>query len=309
MLDVLTLLTSLGIAVEKRHGARLWAKCPSPDHDDHDPSWFIWNTPGDAIRNGKHRCYGCGWRGGPLALVRAVRGGDWYDARTWLETGDSTYTPLQVAVEIREIEARARMRAPEWVQFGDTFDAWPTLAVRYLTGPKRRLGIETVKRWGLGFITKGERKLAGRIWIPIRDMNGTLVSWQARSYVDSDLRYMTPEAHVPVLYGTEHWPVHEDRDVVVVVEGPFDALSVDRATRLPVGAIIGSNPTSSQISAMATFRHVVVMTDADPAGDKVWDQLQGVRRWTQLTRMRLPDGCDPGGSSDAQLRNALSDFV
>jgi DNA primase len=307
MIDVPALLAALDIRVEKRAGKRLWAKCPSPEHDDKDPSWYIWNDP-DGLRNGKHRCYGCGFRGGPVGLIRELRGGDWDDARNWLADGSISHTPLNVHIEIREATAAAAMAAPDWVRFGDSLDDWPSLAVEYLTA--RRIDWAMVRRWGLGFIAKGDRSLVNRIWLPMRDGDRRLVTWQARTYVDDDLRYTTP-SHVrtPILYGAEHWPDLEDRRVLVVVEGPFDLLAVDRATRLPAGAMIGSNPSGQQSAAMTTFPNVVVLSDADAAGDKVCDDLRGLGRWTNVTRVRLADGEDPGGVSDETLRAALADWL
>jgi len=309
MIDIPALLEALGIRVEKRAGKRLWAICPSPDHNDHDPSWYIWNDP-EGLRHGKHRCYGCGWRGGPVALVREVLGGDWDDARAWLADGSISHTPLDVQLEIREAKAIEAMSQPDWVRFADSFADWPTMAVRYLIGPKRRIDIDMVKRWGLGFIAKGDRNLAGRIWIPIRDTNRKLVTWQARTYIDDELRYTTPDrVRTPILYGAEHWPDVEDRRVLVVVEGPFDVLAVDRATRLPAGGMIGSNPSALQVSTMATFQNVVVMSDADEAGDRIWHELRGLKRWTNVVRARLADGEDPGGADDSTLRAALADWL
>ena len=307
MLDVSALLAALDVRVEKRAGKRLWAKCPSPDHDDKDPSWYIWNSEGDA-RHGKHRCYGCGFRGGPLALIRELRGGDWDDAKAWLNAGSVTYTPLHVTIEIQEAKAIAAVKPPTWVQFADSFDAWPSLAAKYLRS--RNIGMDLVKRWGLGFIAKGDREYAGRIWLPMRDATGKLRTWQARTYIDAEVRYTTPtRVRTPILYGCEHWPEPEDRRVLVVVEGPIDVLSVDRATRLPVGGIIGSDPSGQQISAMATFPNVVVMTDADAAGDKAWEALRGLSRWTNVIRARLADGEDPGGVGDDVLQEALREWL
>jgi DNA primase len=313
VIDVPELLAALEIRVEKKSANRLWAVCPSPEHNDHDPSWFIWNEPG-VPRHGKHRCYGCGFRGGPTALVREVLGGSWDDAAYWLETGTLQSTPLTIQVEVKEARAIERVSQPDWVRFVTTWEEWPTLARRYLASPKRRMGPEVwpalAQRWGLGFIAKGDRELVNRIWLPIRDTNLKLMSWQARTYVDDDVRYTTPH-HVatPILYGAEHWPEPEDRRAIVVVEGPFDALSVDRATRLPVGAVIGSNPAPRQLIALSTFKEVVVMSDADPAGDKLADALVGLGRWTTVTRVRLADGSDPGGATDETLRSALAPWL
>jgi len=157
----------------------------------------------------------------------------------------------------------------------------------------------------LGWAAKGV--LAGRVWLPIRDVDGQLVSWQARTYVGDTLRYLTPDrTPVRVLCGAVHWPEPEDREVVVVVEGPFDALAVDQAVRLPVGALIGSNPHPLQAVALSTFKHVVVLTDADDAGDKAASLLGGLGRWTQVHRVRLPEKMDPGEAPPELLRDMLS---
>jgi DNA primase len=307
MIDVPALLDALEIRVEKRAGNRLWSTCPSPAHQDHDPSWYIWNDP-DSLRHGKHRCYGCGFRGGPVALVREVLGGDWDEARDWLADGEVSHTPLNVLLEIREAKAIEAVKPPEWVRFGESFADWPSSAVRYLE--ERRIGFDLVKRWGLGYIAKGDRSLAGRIWLPIRDTTRRLRTWQARTYIDDEIRYTTPDrVRTPILYGAEHWPEMGDRKVLVTVEGPFDVLAVDRATRLPVGGMIGSNPSPSQMAEMATFPDVVGLSDADAAGDKVWEALRGLSRWTRLTRVRLAEGADPGGSTDSTLREALRDWL
>lgn len=308
MIDVPQLLRALDITAKKA-GNRYWAICPSPDHDDHAPSWFMWDLPGDRTRHGKHRCYGCGFRGGATHLVRSRLGLDWDEAGRALERMEISYTPLNVQLEIREA-TRPVVKPPDWVRFAERFEDWPDLAREYLTGTKRRMTWDVVRRWGLGYIAKGDKALAHRIWIPIRNSAGLLVTWQARTYVDDPLRYMTPERFpATVLYGCEHWPEVEDRSVVVAVEGPFDALSVDRATRLPTAAVIGSNPSPLQLQSLTTFRTVVVMSDADAAGDKLATTIQGLGRWTKVERVRLAEGADPGGATDEVLRSALSAWL
>lgn len=307
MLDVPMLLAKLDIPVIKRAGRRLWSNCPSPEHPDKDPSWFIWNDE-TSDRHGHHRCYGCGFRGGAIALVREIFGIATSEAKKWLQSDDVRYTPLEISVEIREQVRREEMQPPQWVQFAADYKDWPTLAVRYLTGPKRRVNSVLANRWGLGFAIKGT--LAGRVWIPIRDPGCRLVSWQARSFIDDPLRYVTPDrVQVQTLLGAEHWPEAEDRRVVVVVEGPFDALAVDRATALPVGAIIGSNPSTRQMSALATFDEVVIMTDPDGAGDKAEDMLRGMSRWVKIHRARLPATFDPGNAPDDMLCDMLGPWM
>jgi hypothetical protein len=220
-----------------------------------------------------------------------------------------SYTPLTVQLEIREA-TRVVVKPPEWVRFAERFEDWPTMAREYLTGPKRRMTWDVIRRWGLGYIAKGDKALAHRVWIPIRNQTGALVTWQARTYVDDPIRYMTPERFpATVLYGSEHWPETEDRKAVVVVEGPFDALSVDRATRLPVAAVIGSNPSPLQLQSLTSFPKVVVMSDADAAGDKLAMIVDGLGRWTSVERVRLTEGKDPGGATDEVLQSALAPWL
>jgi len=312
MLDVLDLLAKLGIRVEKRAGNRLWSRCPSPDHDDKDPSWYVWNDPGER-RHCKHRCYGCGFRGGPLGLVVEVRGGDYDDARAWLARGVIDNPQLDVELMVLEQGGIMHLRdvareAPPFVLFGLPYKDWPVYAQGEMESKRptiRDRGQEVVTRWDLGVALKGT--LAGRIYIPIVDTDGRSVSWQARTYVGDELRYMTPKAGPSALFGQRHWPEPEDRDVVVVVEGPFDAIAVDRALRLPVAALCGSNPVPRQLAALATFRRVIVMTDSDAAGDKVAAELQGLARWTRVRRVRLPDGLDPGAATEAQIGRIMVD--
>lgn len=234
--------------------------------------------------------------------MRDLLGCDLDEAREAIANGDYNIPYLEVALEVQQIERR-HAAMPEWVSFPGGSVPWPCLAERYFQ--KRGITTWTRERWGLGVALKGE--LAGRIWIPIRNEDGELVSWQARTYVGDSIRYMSPDKGkpVPTLFGAEHWPEREDRRVLVVVEGPFDALAVDQATLLPVAAIIGSEPNARQMSQIATFPEVVAFTDADPAGDKAAQYLAGIGRWTTVHRVRLPDGCDPGGMTADVLREVL----
>jgi hypothetical protein len=304
MIDVPALVARLGLHVVRR-GQKLIARCPNPDHEDRHPSWFIRDqdgTPGHA----HHRCYACGFRGGPRQLVAAVLGCTEDEAKQWLLGNEVNYTPLDVTVELREKHyVDKAIPIPEWVQFAP-WEQWPTLAIRYLH--PRRIDAPLVKRWGLGFAVKGN--LAGRVWLPVVDAYGRRCSWQARSYIGDELRYMTPDrVRVNTLFGAVHWPDVEDREVVVVVEGPFDAIAVDRATRLPVGALIGSQPNAMQMASLASFKTVVVLTDSDKAGDHAAEALTGMARWSNVVRVRLPAPHDPGDAPDELLRAILGPWM
>lgn len=297
MIDISRLLSALQISV-KRQGMRLWSTCPSPEHDDHDPSWFMWDKPDDPTRHGRHRCFGCGFSGGPSALVAAAFGCSWQEAKDWLAAGDLDVPILAVELEMRPVR-KARFKLPPGVTF-PTFDKWPTPFRRYAQG--RGIGADSVERWGIGFAVGGQ--LHGRIVIPVREPDGFVRSYQARTIFKGETKYLTPAGVRPgSILGVEHWT--EDRTRLVVVEGPLDAIAVDRATGLSVAALLGSEPTPSQLSRLATFDRVDVLTDPDKAGDKAADRISGLSRWSQLRRIRLPVGEDAASIGDVELRRLL----
>lgn len=308
MIDLGRLLDTIGIRVEKTGGGRLWARCPFPDHDDHDPSWFIWDLPGDE-KHGRHHCFGCHEGGRVLDLiVKTVPGVDSKPAaRRWLADGGIEY-PL-LAIELDDPtpyvspKKTAEASLPANVQFGVPFSDWPTLAQRYLVS--RGYSAETVGRWGLGFARTGP--VSGRIIIPVRDSNGRLSTWQARSYVGDELRYLTPKrGEVGVLFGSELWPPPSSRDLLAVVEGPFDAIAVDDATRVPVGALLGSAPLPRHLAAIATFSRVIVATDNDKAGNLAADAIAGASRWVTVRRRAPPPGLDPAAISPEERRRLVT---
>ena len=52
-----------------RRGSRACCKCPLPDHDDHDPSFYIRTLPDGTEL---FKCFGCSRAGNILTLVSAI---------------------------------------------------------------------------------------------------------------------------------------------------------------------------------------------------------------------------------------------
>jgi len=297
--DVPRLLQALGITYVQK-GSRCWAKCPSPEHSDHEPSWFIWNLSGDD-KHACHRCYGCGFHGGPVGLVADLLGLEHGEAKEWLERGELDVPLLDVSLVMLE-HKRSGVKLPEGVVLGRALEEWPTIARRYAAS--RGLDDELVRRWRLGYALRGE--LRGRIVMPVIGAGGKLVGYQGRTFLGGDhSRYLHPSGGRPVVYGQHLWPPPERRQRVVVVEGPFDAVAVDASTRLPVGALLGSEVHPRQLLALSTFPRVTVLTDADAAGDKAWKNLSSLRRHTDLDRVELPRGLDPDDLPRETLRSLL----
>jgi DNA primase len=175
------------------------------------------------------------------------------------------------------------------------------MASRSVTGAQ-------VRRWGLGFAADG--RLAGRIVVPVRDGRGRVCSYQARTFVNDRVRYLTPRKDenpdVTVLFGEEHWPVVRGR--VFVTEGAFDALAVERVTGGAVAVLSGvAHATDGLLLAkLSTFAEVVIATDANPAGEMAWRELYaGLVRHVRVRRVGMPTGQDANSMSAGELAEVL----
>jgi hypothetical protein len=283
------------------------ASCPSPDHADKRASWFIRNIPGKPY-HAAHACQGCGFRGGPIALAQIVLGIERDAAREWLADLEQPQ-PLPRTVELEVIELKSRrFSMPAGVLQDPEVDGWTKPFARYLLDD-RSLEWSQVQDWRIGYVPfKGinpdgsRHRLAGRVVIPIHDVRGKLCSYTARAIKKTErLRYLEPqeqERPTDCLFGEAGWC---DKTAVVVVEGVFDALAVERALihigqeqDVAVAALRGSNPSSSELARLARFRRLIAMTDPDAAGKKALAQLKAAcGRHCRVLPVFLTEGMDP----------------
>jgi hypothetical protein len=305
--DVLRLLVRFGIEVLDTHGGEAWARCPA--HADTKPSWSI------NVTTGQHHCFSCGWGGGPAALVLHALGAEplWWttrDAWEWIDAhGFTEDAAPDLAVEMYLVGGRMRepFVLPRGVRLEVPPREWPTPARRYMAS--RSITGWQVRRWRLGYAADG--RLAGRIVIPVRDGSGATWGYQARTFVNDRVRYLTPHddenADTRVMFGEEHWPA--GREQVFVTEGAFDALAVERAMHAPIAGLSGAVRALDPlvVGKLATFERVVVVTDADAAGDAAWEALfYALIRHTRVRRVLLPAGADANTTERAVLAEALS---
>lgn len=289
MIDAEDLLLRLAIPY-RRSGIKLLADCPA--HNDTTQRWVIF---AEGPRAGGHRCLSCGFSGGPVKLVmerlQLARGA----AIEFLGSSErGAPIVLDVAVETRD-PRRPGMLPPSDVQFAEWYD-WPERFLDYLG--ERDVTSQQAERWGLGFVDDAQERpaLRNRVWIPVRSIYGGLAAWTARTvsrnaqpkYLSSSRADGTDEG---ALLGEVFWPPPEERERLVVVEGPFDALAIDRLG-MHVAALRGSNLDPGQAMRLASWRHIVVATDPDTAGAKGALALQGIGRHTDVRRAILPSGTD-----------------
>jgi DNA primase len=307
IVDVRRMLDALGIAFTEQH-SELWARCPSPKHEEVEASWSINAKTGDDAC-GLHHCFGCGWGGTPVDLVAEVIGTQASSARQWLRDqglviGETV--PLDVELVVRR-RAASGLRVP--TTMGGPLPAWATPARRYAEA--RGITPEQVTRWDLGYAVDG--RLAGRVIFPVADELGRLRSFHARSFVGDRTRYMNAtrrDGHDPgAVFGQRHWPPSLDfrkRHAVALTEGALDALACERAGSPFIGAIGGSEPTPSQIVKLSTWGGVIVATDNDKAGNKVAELIAlGLGRHCQVARATMPPGADACDLTCADLAAIL----
>jgi DNA primase len=307
--DVLRVLKRLGIDDGRVFGSHYTARCPY--HEDAHPSWQI-RISGE--RRGLHHCHSCKEGGDLFDLVMQVRGyGMRASAVGWVEEhfGAATEEDLRVpAVQVVAGVARPRaFRMPAGVCMGESWDLWPTVAREYARA--RGLTGEQGERWGVGYALEG--RLHGRLVLPIHNVHGSVVSYVGRAFLDLPKRYLYPRteegADKDVMFGERHWPVPTiGRGTVVVTEGAFKSLAVERA--IPVvshAALGGSGVRLMHVTRLGTFKRVVVFTDADAAGEAAGDELVArlTRPGCEVLRARLAPGEDADSVTEEKLQEVL----
>lgn len=312
-LNVVDVLNRLGITPVKTNSREIWACCPL-----HRVKGQIERTPSFRVRNDPHhekhgfwQCFGgCpphARGGGLVGLVRLVlKLETWKEARAWIAGNVPEQPPepppARVVVESSAPVPGCRgLKIPPGVVVVPV-DRWPGPAREYLT-ETRGVPASQAERWGLGYAAGG--RLAGRIFVPVRDDRGVLLNYTSRLFYGRGPKTKEPDrnegADKGAVFGETHWPDRGERRIVVLNEGSFDALAVERIADLPVGAIFGSELLEGHILRLGTFDGIVVCSDPDEAGDKLWDEARDAfGRTRKVSRVLLPRGSD---AADLALSN------
>ncbi len=297
-LDAAKLLESLDIDAEQRHD-ELVALCPAPWHDDRRVG--TWRMVADGDRTGLHHCWSCGLQGDAISLVRVVQGVGYLAAACWVEEHAlvDEEAPSEVVVLFEE---RRVFGMPLGFEHAP-LKQWPTAFRR--CAEARGITSNQVARWGLGYALEG--RLEGRVVFPIRGRRGELLSYSARAVDDAiDPRYMNPrksDGARLAIFGEERWGKHE---VAVVAEGAIKALAVERVADVAIAGLIGASQAESREvqRRLSFFDEVVVVTDADAAGDRAWEVLRSALG-VCCRRARSPEGSDLEELDPRELRGMM----
>lgn len=312
----------------RKAGRNLLGLCPF--HQEKTPSFTV--SPEKQI----FYCFGCGAGGHVFAFLMKITGMSFPDAVRYLadKTGvviDDPDRPKDHGQQsIREKIFSVNQLAAEF--FTKTLHSAAGNSARgYLL--RRGLNEETVKRFSLGYATPAWTNLRdffqrrgialdlvcqagliiakngdyydrfrGRLIFPIFNSTGAVVAFGGRSLDDSVPKYLnSPETPVYTkgknLYGL--FLTREAiraRDLVVLVEGYFDLLSLWSAGIENCVATLGTALTVEQVDLVRRFtRNVVVLFDSDEAGQKAMRRSLELflASGVQARVLVLPEGDDP----------------
>lgn len=307
---------ALGLVLPKSGTAR----CPFPDHEDRNPSFYL-----DAREN-RWCCFGCGRRGSVLDLVMAARGLDFSDAVRWLT--DLAGGPASNAgiIKAPPVEDDPRPIIAEDPPDVDVYDmllsASPLAAsgVSYLA--RRGISQSTMTAFRIGQIADNraiarhlitrfgyERVAAAnllslratpdtpsltfrsdQILIPFFE-NGRCVYFQSRACSDETQNRWLNLRRRHRLFNVD---ILRDPEVrkIAICEGVTDSLSAFELGLSPLGLVGASAALPADRARQLRGRQVEIFADNDARGVQLAKRLQ-----TQLskigvvaTRRALPSG-------------------
>lgn len=168
---------------------------------------------------------------------------------------------------------------------------------------------------------------SGRIIIPIRDIDGTIVTFQGRDVTgEADKKYLFP----PGLPGTGRYLYNAHRAKgkkhLIMGEGAFDVIAIDMAFEGhdEIGAIGsfgkaftgGEKDAEDQLKQLAALKQagatsLTFMWDSEPATIRsACNAVEVIRRIIPKVRIAvLPSGCDPNEVSAVQVRAAYVNSI
>ena len=287
-----------------------WCRAQDPDKRRlglhlHSSKFACWN-------NATHR------GSDPVRLIRALIGCSWAQAIQEAEEGGARSAVADIKKRLAAIGHGVDAAAvpveypPEFVPFaGETTPplSWHRSYIQSRGFPGAHAD-RLAQRYGLRAADGG--RFDRRVIIPFRDLDGTLIGWSGRAISKSEgMRYLTEGPTRSIIYNGRR-AMREGGRLLVVTEGPFDALKVDyygadhgvRAVALAGLGNIGNVGLLTVIFDRGGFDGILSLMDAAALGQSM--ALRRKLRHLPARIGRLPSGVkDPGDLAPDQVPGLL----
>lgn len=286
----------------RRRGDRVQGRCPIPRGEREDA------FPADLRYNG-FPCFSCQAHGSVLDLVAALERCSLRQAALWIQEWfvpqpwTSASAPDLYSQPKSELIRKKGTGRPLPLRFS----LWPVDSGHaYLR--QRGVDVDAAARLGIGYYA-GPGLMHGRVVIPIHDEYGQLLAYAGRAIGNLCPKYKLPAGFrkSDVLFNL-HRAKACGSGRIILVEGFFDCLQVLQAGLPNVVALMGCCLSFRQeMLLLDRFRHVVLMLDADPAGQQ-GSRVIATRLATRckIEIIHLESGQQPDQLSSAEIHRALS---
>lgn len=215
------------------------------------------------VVEGKLHCFNCGKKSSNPEFV-------WKELARALETGT-----LEAASQLmrREVVTRPAELPSDYtpVTYKRTPDHWNDVALRYLQS--RNISIPTIKKKKIGYCTVGDYRY--RVIVPVY-YEGNLEGFVGRAFVRGIEPKYKNSVGQKMIYNI---PDGAKKPTIVLVEGVFDALAVERSVsrRADCGALLGHSLTERQIKQLELYERVILWPDPD-----ILDRMDVLKGWRRV---------------------------
>jgi len=299
---------------ELKNGEELRFRCVNPKHSDSTPSCDI-NT-----HSGLFLCRSCGFKGNLEKIIKVVSGEE-VDLTQFISPDEEFRFKIN---NIYRQSLKGIGRYEDIIQFDDTMsneliNFKPALeckeAVEYLTGSKRKLTEETIKRHNLMFSDTGDYR--NRVIIPYYK-NGKLIGFNSRYIYDCDkkFRYMYFLSHSQFEDYIYNFENANSYDYCILVEGPFDLMILNQLGYKNVISTLSTRVSEKHLQHIIGFKKIIFCFDDDKeskAGQKAVintaNMILEISPNKQLFYCRLPEGKDPTEATEDELKESFNKLI
>lgn len=164
----------------------------------------------------------------------------------------------------------------------------------------RKINTQSMFKFELGYSAKQDM-----ITVPVHSPDGLTLGFVARTVEGKEFKNTPNLPKSKVLFNL-HRVKHSD--IVYVVESSFDAIRLDQLN-FPAVATLGANVSKIQVELLKKyFNQVVVITDNDEAGDKMYERVSNALG-SRVSRIKLDSQYkDIGDMSDEEIKGIKYSF-